>query len=99
MVSLEFLDYEDGIPFSDFIKSKSKSKKRGKKSKKRGKRVKRGKSKRGKSKRVKSKRVKSKRVKSKSKKKPTFKVPPSGVIIRKNDRLFKSDGKNLKLIE
>jgi hypothetical protein len=82
MVSLEFLDYEDGIPFSDFIKSKSKSKKRGK-------RVKRGK----------SKRVKSKRVKSKSKKKPTFKVPPSGVIIRKNDRLFKSDGKNLKLIE
>ena len=89
MVSLEFLDYEDGIPFSDFIKSKSKSKKRDKKSKKRGKRVKR----------VKSKRVKSKRVKSKSKKKPTFKVPPSGVIIRKNDRLFKSDGKNLKLIE
>jgi len=97
MVSLEFLDYEDGIPFSDFIKSKSKSKKRDKRVK-RGK-SKRVKSKRGKSKRVKSKRVKSKRVKSKSKKKPTFKVPPSGVIIRKNDRLFKSDGKNLKLIE
>ena len=87
MVSLEFLDYEDGIPFSEYLKSKSKSKKRGKRVK------------RGKSKRVKSKRVKSKRVKSKSKKKPTFKVPPSGVIIRKNDRLFKSDGKNLKLIE
>ena len=92
MVSLEFLDYEDGIPFSEYLKSKSKSKKRDKRVKsKRGKRVK--------SKRVKSKRVKSKRVKSKSKKKPTFKVPPSGVIIRKNDRLFKSDGKNLKLIE
>ena len=86
----------DGIPFSEYLKSRRKEKKKTKRLK--SKRTKRQKSK--KSKRLKSKRPKSKRPKRhKSKKKQRHKVPPSGVIIRKNDKLFKSDGQNLKLIE
>jgi hypothetical protein len=85
MVSLKFLNYGDGIPFSEYLKSMRKKKK-----------TKRQKSK--KTKRLKSKKPKrTKRLKSK--KKQHRNVPPSGVIIRKNDQLFKSDGKNLKLIE
>ena len=78
MLSMNFLKYGDGIPFSEYLKSKSKGKKKTK-------RLKRPKSKRPK--------------RHKSKKKQRHKVPPSGVIIRKNDKLFKSDGQNLKLIE
>jgi len=81
----------DGIPFSEYLKSRRKKKGKSKKSE----------TKRKKSKKTKRlKRPKSKRPKRhKSKKKPRHKVPPSGVIIRKNDKLFKSDGQNLKLIE
>ena len=81
----------DGIPFSEYLKSRRKKKK--------SKKTKRLKSKKPKrTKRL--KRLKSKRPKRhKSKKKQRLKVPPSGVIIRKNDQLFKSDGKNLKVIE
>jgi hypothetical protein len=89
MLSMNFLKYGDGIPFSEYLKSKSKKKKKSKRLKsKKPKRTKRLKSK-------KPKRTK----RHKSKKKQRHKVPPSGVIIRKNDQLFKSDGKNLKLIE
>ena len=92
MVSLNFLKYGDGIPFSEYLKSKSKKKRKSKrlKSKKsrKSKRLKRPKSKR-----------RNRPKRHKSKKKQRHKVPPSGVIIRKNDQLFKSDGQNLKLIE
>ena len=89
MVSLNFLKYGDGIPFSEYLKSKSKGKKKTKRLKsKKSKRTKRQKSKR-----------RNRPKRHKSKKKQRHKVPPSGVIIRKNDQLFKSDGKNLKLIE
>ena len=89
---MNFLKYGDGIPFSEYLKSKRKKSKKSKKRKK--------------TKRLKSKRTKRQKTKRrnrpkrhKSKKKQRHKVPPSGVIIRKNDQLFKSDGKNLKLIE
>ena len=87
----------DGIPFSEYLKSMSKKKKKSNKSKKMSKRTKRLK----KQKRQKSKRTKRKKrqKRQKSKKKQHRNVPPSGVIIRKNDQLFKSDGKNLQLIE
>ena len=93
MVSLNFLKYGDGIPFSEYLKSRRKEKK-----------SKRKKTERPKSKKPKrTKRQKSKRrnrpKRHKSKKKQRHKIPPSGVIIRKNDQLFKSDGQNLKLIE
>jgi hypothetical protein len=92
MLSMNFLKYGDGIPFSEYLKSRRKEKK----SKRKKSETKRKKSK--KTKRL--KRPKSKRPKRhKSKKKQRHKVPPSGVIIRKNDKLFKSDGQNLKLIE
>ena len=92
MVSLNFLKYGDGIQVSEYLKSRRKEKK----SKRKKSETKRKKSK--KTKRL--KRPKSKRPKRhKSKKKQRHKVPPSGVIIRKNDKLFKSDGQNLKLIE
>jgi len=80
----------DGIPFSEYLKSRRKKK---------GKSNKKGKSKRLKSKRTKRRNRPNRPKRHKSKKKQRHKVPPSGVIIRKNDQLFKSDGKNLKLIE
>ena len=88
----------DGIPFSEYLKSRRKEKR---KSKKKGKSNKPNRTKRLKSKRLKSKRRNrpNRPKRHKSKKKQRHKVPPSGVIIRKNDQLFKSDGKNLKVIE
>jgi len=86
----------DGIPFSEYLKSRRKEKKSKKSKKRKSKRTKRLKSKR--TKRLKSKR-RNRPKRHKSKKKQWHKIPPSGVIIRKNDQLFKSDGKNLKLIE
>ena len=82
----------DGIPFSAFKENKKKRKS------KRGKKVKKMK----KMKRTKKKKMmrtvkRGKRTKKKYIKKS--RVPPSGVILRKNDRLFKSDGKNLKAID
>ena len=84
----------DGIPFSAFKENKKKRKS------KRGKKVKRTKKK--KMMRTKKKKMmrtvkRGKRTKKKYIKKS--RVPPSGVILRKNGRLFKSDGKNLKAIE
>ena len=96
MVSLNFLKYGDGIPFSEYLKSKSKGKKSKRLKSKKSRRTKRQKSKR--TKRQKSKR-RNRPKRHKSKKKQRHKVPPSGVIIRKNDQLFKSDGQNLKVIE
>ena len=84
----------DGIPFSEYLKSRRKEKKKSKS--KKVKRTKRLKSKR--TKRLKSKR-RNRPKRPKSKKKQRHKVPPSGVILRKNGRLFKSDGKNLKAID
>ena len=79
----------DGIPFSEYLKSRRKKK---------GKSNKKGKSKRLKSKRTKRRNRPNRPKRHKSKKKQRHKVPPSGVIIRKNDQLFKSDGQNLKAI-
>ena len=95
MLSMNFLKYGDGIPFSEYLKSKRKEKK----SKKKGKSKKPNRTKRLKSKRTKRRNRPNRPKRHKSKKKQRHKVPPSGVIIRKNDQLFKSDGKNLKLIE
>lgn len=45
------------------------------------------------------KRKNTKNTKRKKKKhKKTAKVPPSGVVIRKNDKLYQSDGKKLILL-
>ena len=90
MVSLD--KFLDGIPFSAFKENKKKRKS------KRGKKVKKMK----KMKRTKKKKMmrtvkRGKRTKKKYIKKS--RVPPSGVILRKNGRLFKSDGKNLKAID
>lgn len=44
---------------------------------------------------------KTKRKKKTNRKKRSVKrtqVPPKGVVIRKNDKLYRSDGRNLKLI-
>ena len=83
----------DGIPFSAFKKNKKKrTVKRGKKMKRTKKKkmrtVKRGK-------RTKKKYIKKGRVQGRVQ----GRVPPSGVILRKNGRLFKSDGQNLKAID
>jgi hypothetical protein len=83
----------DGIPFSEYLKSRRKEKKN------KTKRKKSKKSKRLKSKRTKRRKRPNRPKRHKSKKKQRLKVPPSGVIIRKNDQLFKSDGQNLKAIE
>ena len=40
-----------------------------------------------------------KRKKTRRTKRKPIKVPPRGVIIRKKDKLYKSDGKRLTLIE
>tara|TARA_B110000027_G_C15847077_1_gene180988 strand:- start:138 stop:389 length:252 start_codon:yes stop_codon:yes gene_type:complete len=83
MVSLN--KFLDGIPFSAFKENKKKRKS------KRGKKVKRTKKKKMRT--VKrGKRTKKKYIKK-------SRLPPSGVILRKNGRLFKSDGKNLKAID
>ena len=87
MVSLN--KFLDGIPFSAFKENKKKRKsKRGKKMKK---------MKRTKKKKIMRTVKRGKRTKKKYIKKS--RVPPSGVILRKNGRLFKSDGKNLKAID
>ena len=87
MVSLN--KFLDGIPFSAFKENKKKRKS------KRGKKVK--KMKRTKKKKIMRTVKRGKRTKKKYIKKS--RVPPSGVILRKNGRLFKSDGKNLKAID
>ena len=84
MVSLN--KFLDGIPFSAFKENKKKRKS------KRGKKVKRTKKKKIMRTVKRGKRTKKKYIKK-------SRVPPSGVILRKNGRLFKSDGKNLKAIE
>ena len=76
----------DGIPFSAFKENKKKRKS------KRGKKVKRTKKKKMMRTVKRGKRTKKKYIKK-------SRVPPSGVILRKNGRLFKSDGKNLKAID
>ena len=87
MVSLD--KFLDGIPFSAFKENKKKRKsKRGKKMKK---------MKRTKKKKIMRTVKRGKRTKKKYIKKS--RLPPSGVILRKNGRLFKSDGKNLKAID
>ena len=87
----------DGIPFSAFKKNKKKrTVKRGKKMKRTKKKkmrtVKRGK-------RTKKKYIKKGRVQGRIQGRIQGRVPPSGVILRKNGRLFKSDGQNLKAID
>jgi hypothetical protein len=81
----------DGIPFSAFKENKKK------RTVKRGKKVKKMK----KMKRTKKKKMRTVKRCKRTKKKYIKKcrVPPSGVILRKNGRLFKSDGKNLKAID
>ena len=79
----------DGIPFSAFKKKKKNKMKRT---------VKRGKKKKITVKKMKKMKRTVKRVKRGNNTKRT-KIPPSGVILRKNGRLFKSDGHNLKLID
>jgi hypothetical protein len=79
----------DGIPFSAFKRNK---KKRKSKSGKKMKKMKRTKKKKMMRTVKRCKRTKKKYIKK-------GRVPPSGVILRKNGRLFKSDGKNLKAID
>ena len=81
----------DGIPFSAFKENKKK------RTVKRGKKVKKMK----KMKRTKKKKMRTVKRGKRTKKKYIKKsrLPPSGVILRKNGRLFKSDGKNLKAID
>ena len=47
---------------------------------------------------LKRKNTKNTKRRKKKKHKKTVKVPPSGVVIRKNDKLYQSDGKKLILL-